>query len=440
MNYTHELKKLPKSEIEITVTVPKEELTQFLTKAAEQISQSTKIEGFRPGKASIDIVKQRVGEMKLLEEAAGLAVQKAYIDIATKEKIEPLSSPKVDFVKLAPDNDFVFKATVAIIPEIKLGDWKSIKVKEKTIEIKPEELDKVLKELQEARAKEVLDTKKVAKGDKVELDFDVFRDNVPIEGGAQKKYPLIIGSGQFIPGFEDKLIGAKAGDEKEFELNFPDEYHNKDLQGKPAKFKVKVLGVYKRELPEINNEFAKTMGQDTVDKLKEQITQNLEHEQHHKEEEKVERELLEAMINKSEFSELPDILLTAETNKMMQEMEQNITTQGLKFEDYLKHLNKTSDQIKLDFVPQALKRVQSALLLREIFFQEKIEVKETEIDQETEKMKQAYQQNPEMLKNLETPQYRDYMNNMLGNQKVMNLIKTTCVERNEKNPKIEHNH
>lgn len=440
MNYQHELKKLAKSEVELTVTIPKEELNKFLQKAAEKISQSTKIEGFRPGKASLDIVKQRVGEMKLYEEAAALAVEKSYIDIATKERLEPLGSPKVDFVKLAPDNDFVYKATVALIPEVKIGDWQSIKIKEKEIKITDEQINKVLDELKNARAKEILEDKATAKGDKVELDFDVLRDNVPIEGGAQKKYPLIIGSDHFIPGFEDNLIGLKKDEQKEFELSFPEEYHNKSLAGKLAKFKVKVLAVYKRELPEINDEFAKELGQESLAKLKEQIQHNLEHEEHHKEEEKIERELLEALIKKSEFGEIPDMLLTAETDKMIQELESNIAMQGLKFDDYLKHLNKTQEQLKLDFAPQALKRVQGALIMRQIFFDQKIEIKEADIDKQIEQAKAMYQNNPELIKQLDTPQYRDYISNMIGNQKVMDLLKTTCIARNSKNPKVEHNH
>lgn len=430
MKYQHELKKLAKSEVEITVTIPHDELKTFLAKAAEKISQSTKIEGFRPGKASLDIVKQRVGEMKLYEEAAALAVEKSYIEIATKEKLEPLGSPKIDFVKLAPGNDFTYKATVALIPEVKLGKWQSIKIKGNPIKISDQEINKTLDELKNTRATEVLEDKKIDKDDKVELDFDIFRDNVPIEQGSQKKHPIIIGSGNFIPGFEDNLIGLKKNEEKEFELTFPKEYHNKNLAGKPAQFKTKILAVYKRTLPELNDEFAKSMGQDSVAKLKEQIKHNLEHEQHHKEEERVEIELLEKIIDISEFGEIPDLLITAEVNKMLQELESNISMQDLKFEDYLKHLNKTAEQLKLDFTPQALKRVKSALATRVIFFQEKIEITENEIDLEIEKLKKAYQANPELIKNLDTPQYREYIRNMKSNQKVMELLKTICVERN----------
>jgi len=440
MEYTHELKKLAKSEIELTFTIPRQELKTFLEKAANKISQQTKIEGFRPGKASYEVIKQRVGEMKIYEEAAALAAEKAYIETATKEKIEPLGSPKIEFVKLAPDNDFVFKATVAMIPEVKVGDWKSLKIQEKEIKITDQEINKVIEDLRQSRATEVIEEKEAAKNDKVEIDMDISRDNVPIEGGAQKKYPLIIGSNHFIPGFEDNLIGMKANQEKEFELTFPEKYHNSNLAGKKANFKVKLLAVYKRTLPELNDEFTKTLGQESVAKLKEQIKHNLEHEQHHKEEERLEIELIDQIIEKSEVGDIPDRLIDAEANKMVQEMQSNIAAQGIQFDEYLKHLNKTQEQLKIDFVPQAIKRVKSALILRAIFFNEKIEIKESEIDQQLEGFKKAYQQNPEMLKNLQTPEYRDYLRNMLGNQKVLDLIKTTCVERKNENKNIKHDH
>jgi trigger factor len=429
MNYKYDLKKLPKSQLEIIVTIPGTELKPFLEKAVNEISQQTKIEGFRPGKVPYEILKQKIGEMKILEEAAAIAVEKSYIEIVGKEKIEPLGSPKIDFEKLAPENDFVYKATVNLIPEVKIGNFKDIKLKEKEIKITETEISKVIEEIKEMRATEVLEDKAIAKGDKAEIDFDVFRDKVPIESGAQKKYPLIIGSNHFIPGFEENLIGLKAGEEKEFELSFPEKYHNKNLAGKPATFKVKVLSVFKRTLPEANDEFAKSLGQDTLDALKHSIEHNLQHEEHHKEEERLEVELLEKLIASSDFGEIPDVLITAETNKMLQEMESNIAQQGLKFEDYLTHLGKTRDQMKLDFVPQAIKRVRGALLTRSLYFQEKMDITEAEIDREIEAMGRAYAQYPEMIKNLKTPEYREYVRNMIGNKKVIDLLKTSCIER-----------
>lgn len=440
MNYTYTTKKLPKSQLEITVTVPADELKPLLEKAVEEISQQTKIEGFRPGKVPYDILKQRIGEMKIYEEAAAIAVEKSYVEIGRKEKFEPLGSPKIDFEKLAPGNDFTYKATVDLIPEVKIGDFKSIKIKEKEIKITDAEINKTIDELREMRATEVLEPKVIAKGDKVEVDFEVSRDNVVIDGGTQKKYPLVVGTNVFIPGFEDNLIGLKAEENKEFELTFPEKYHNKNLAGKPAKFKVKILAVYKRTLPDANDEFAVSLGQKTIAELKESIEHNLEHEGHHKEEERLEIEMLEKIIDKSQFGEIPDILITAETNKMVQELEGNVLQQGLKFEDYLVHLNKTHDQMKLDFVPQAIKRIKGALLTRALFFQEKMEVPESEIDRELEAMTRAYAQHPEIQKNLKNPEYREYMRNMIANRKVMDFLKTICVEYSDENKKIEHKH
>jgi len=436
VQYKYELKKLPKSQVEILVTISHDELKPFIEQATQKLSEQTKIDGFRPGKVPLDILKKRVGEMKILEEAAALTVEKSYVEIATKEKLEPLGSPKIDFEKLAPDNDFVYKATINLIPEVKIGDYKSVKIKEQAIKVTDEDINKIIEEVRNQKATEVLENKAVEQGDRVEIDFDIFRDNVPIESGAQKKYPLIVGSGHFIPGFEEQLIGLKTNEAKEFELKFPEKYHNSNLAGKPAKFKVKLLAVYKRTLPELNDDFAKSVGGETLGKLKEQIKQHVEHEEHHKEEERVEIEMLEKLIEKSQVGEIPDVLVNSEVNKMLQELESNISRQGLKFEEYLKHLNKTTEQMKLEFVPQAIKRVKGALLTRTIFLAEKMEISESEVDKEIEAAGKMYQQYPDMLKNLQTPEYREYIRNMMGNNKVMDFLKAICVERTNQ----EHKH
>ncbi|OGY41518.1 MAG: trigger factor [Candidatus Buchananbacteria bacterium RBG_13_39_9] len=436
MNYTYVSKKLPKSQVELTVTISAENFQPLVNQAFDQISQQTKIDGFRPGKIPADIVKQRVGEMKIYEEAAILAVEKSYLEIATKEKLEPLGSPKIDMEKLAPNNDFIYKATVTLIPEVKIGDYKSIKIAEKEIKTTAEQINKVIADLRNLRATEILENKIIENGDKVEVDFDILRDKVPIDGGAQRKYPLVVGSGHFIPGFEEQLIGLKTGEDKEFNLTFPEQYHNKNLAGKESQFKVKIINVYKRTLPEANDEFAKSMGAENLDTLKQQIEHNLEHEEHHKEEERIEIELINQLIAKSQFGEIPDILINAEVNKMIQEMDSNLSMQGIKLDDYLKHLSKTLEQLKLEFVPQAIKRVQGALLLRAFFFQEKMEISEAEIDQEIEMAGKMYQANPELLKNLKTSEYRDYIRNSLGNNKVMNFLKTACVTHI--NPEHKH--
>ena len=436
MNYTYTIKKLPKSQLEITVTIPTAELQPFVERATTELSQQTKIEGFRPGKVPAEILKQKVGEMRIYEEAAALAVEKSYVEIGLKEKFEPLGSPHVDFEKLAPDNDFIYIATVNLIPEVTIGDYKSIKIAEKEIKITDEQINKVIDDLRNLRATEILENKIIENDDKVEVDFDILRDKVPIDNGAQRKYPMVVGSGHFIPGFEEQLLGLKAGENKEFNLTFPEQYHNKNLAGKEVQFKVKIINVYKRTLPEANDDLAKSLGAENMDNLKQQIEHNLEHEEHHKEEERIEIELINQLIAKSRFGEIPDILINAEVNKMIQEMESNLAMQGLKFDDYLKHLSKSLEQLKLEFVPQAIKRVQGALLLRALFFQEKMEITEVEIDQEIEMAGKMYQANPELLKNLKTPEYREYIRNSLGNNKVINFLKTACITRT--NP--EHTH
>ena len=166
MQYKYELKKLPKSQVELSVTIPHDELKPFVEQATQKLSEQTKIDGFRPGKVPLEILKKRIGEMKILEEAAALAVEKSYMEIATKEKLEPLGSPKIDFEKLAPANDFVYKATINLIPEVKIGDYKSVKVKEKEMVVKDEDINKIIEEVRNQKATEVLENKPIEKTDK----------------------------------------------------------------------------------------------------------------------------------------------------------------------------------------------------------------------------------------------------------------------------------
>jgi len=242
------IRKLPKSQLELKITVPAKELEKFLDMAAEELSKDFKIAGFRPGKAPRKIVEQQVGSEKVLAHAAEKAVRKTYTESIIKNKIEAIGEPKITITKIAPGNDLEFKAVIAIMPEISLGDYKkSIKgLKKSELEkIKPEEIKKELDILRKSRAKLITVSREARKNDYVEIDFDVFlieekSASRRIEGGKSQNHPLTIGESYFIPGFEENLIGMKANDEKEFDLEFPRDYHKKELAGKPAKFKVKM--------------------------------------------------------------------------------------------------------------------------------------------------------------------------------------------------------
>jgi len=417
--------------LEITFELSADELKPFLDQAASDISKSKNIKGFRPGHAPLEIVIKEVGEMTIYQTAANYAVEKIFNNYIDEQNIEAIDQPKVEVLKLAPGNPFSFKATIALVPKITICDLDKIKVdKLPEIKIEDKEVEKVLNDLQKMKAKEVLEEKTAEKGDKVEISFETFVDNVPIAGGKAEKHGVVIGEGHMIPGFEDNLIGLKKDDAKEFELEFPKKYHEEKLQGKKALFKIKVLAVYKIELPKIDDELAKGLGLKDLDGLKGNLSNNIKQEKEMKARQKQELEIIEKLIEKSEFAELPDSLIDTETHKMLHELQENITRQGMKMEDYLNHIKKTEADLRLDFTPDAIKRVKTALAIRQIAKDKNIQATDDEIKDEKEKTLISYQMNPayaahveDLKKQFETEQASRYLSNVIINRKTMEYLK-----------------
>ena len=277
-------KSLPKSQLEFLIELTIDELKPFVDWAVEEISKNRKIAGFRPGKAPYEIVAREAGEMFIYQTAAGEAADATLSKILNDEKLEVVNRPKIEVQKLAPGNDFIFKATVTLVPQVAACDFSKIKIKPPAeVAAEQKEIEKILDELRRMRAKETFENKAVEKGDKVEIEFETFIDGVAVEAGNAKKHFIHIGEGAMIPGFEDNLIGLKAGDEKSFELKFPKNYHQKNLAEKKADFKVKLTTVYRVELPELNDEFAKSLGLKTFMDLEKNISDNIKREKELKE-------------------------------------------------------------------------------------------------------------------------------------------------------------
>ncbi len=426
MNVTEN--KLPKSQIELAFELSTEEVKPYLEKAARKIANEREFPGFRKGKATYDIIKQNLGEMAIYQRALDLIVVDTYFKEIADRNIETIGYPSIDIVKLAPENPIIYKAVADLMPTVEACDYKAMSVEKKKISVDKDQVDKVVNNLRKFQAKETLEDRPAKAGDKVEVDFDVFQDNVPIEHGKQQKYPLVIGEEKMIPGFEDNLIGMKAEEEKTFGLSFPKDYHNKMLQGKKCEFKVKMNNVYKYELPELNDEFAKSLGMESLEKFNSQIEQNLRDEASQKEEQRVEIEMLEKLVDRSKFSDIPEKLVNHELDKMIGELEANIAREGMVFDDYLKSINKDIGQMKIDFTPQALKRAKLSILTREVAKKENISVSEKELAEEIEKTKKMYADNPEIIKNLETEGYKQYIENVLANRKVIEVLKAYIIK------------
>lgn len=422
--------KLPKSQVKLTITVPVGELAPHLDAAAAKISQEVKIEGFRPGKAPRNLVETKVGAMAVLQEAVDAVVQATYPEAVAQEKLKDVGMPEIKIEKMAPGNDLVYTATVAILPNVVLADAKKAKAERKNPSVTPEDVQKTLAELQKMHAKEVAEERAAAKGDKVDVDFQVFVDNVPIEGGTSKNHPVTIGANAFIPGFEEQLVGMKRDEDKEFELEFPKEYHESKLAGKKATFKVKAKTVYKIELPVVDDTFAKSLGGfQSLDELKKQIEKNMLTEREQKEQERLELEVLEKIAEKSKFDEIPDVMLENELDRMLREMEQQVGYQGGDFEDYLSHIKKSREDLRKEWRPQAEKRVKTALIVAEVIEQQKLTVPDAAIDAEIALLKKAYGQNQDVLKRLDSLDYRAYQRMVLLNRKAVDwLVKTALGE------------
>ncbi|MCD4760450.1 trigger factor [bacterium] len=421
-------KDLEKNQVELNIEVSLEEIKPHLEKAAQNISIKNKLPGFRPGKAPYEMIKSKFGDMGILQEALDFIISDSFYKAITREKLETVGQPDIKIEKVAPDNPIIYKATVSLLPKVTLGEWRKLSVNKKNAQATKEDVDKTLEQLINMNVKETIVDKKAGKGDKVEVDFEVFINKVIVEGGKNPKYPLIIGQSQMIPGFENYLIGLKAGDKKEFELKFPDKYFQNNLAGKKADFKIKVLNVYNRELSKIDDAFAKTMGFESLVKLNEQLKQNISQDKEAKEKQRVEGEAIMEVTKVSTIEDIPDTLIKNEVGKMAQELEHNIISQGMDMAGYLKSINKTQEDLQKEFEPQALQRIKAALVLRQLAQEEKIKVDDKDVVQELKKQEETHKDNKEALKNIQHPAYRQQLKNMMLNQRVIGLITETIIK------------
>lgn len=379
-NYLVKTNDLSKSSKELVFKIPAVEFTKFYEESLKELGKDLKVAGFRKGKVPADVVEKELTPERILYNAGDLAIRKIYVDAVVKENIPAIGEPKIDLKNIAKGEDFEFTAKIDLLPEIELKSYqKDIdKVNEKFVnkksETKEEDIQKEINVLAGQKVKVVTVKREAKKGNQVEVDFDVLVNNVIIEGGSAQKQIIIIGDNKFIPGFEEQLIGAKAGDEKEFELEFPKDYHAKHLAGKKAKFKVKINLVQERELPKIDDEFAKSFGKfKNLKELKDNIKHGLEHEQEHKKEDEWKKELIEALLEKSE-AEIPDVLIDNELDVMMRELENDVMRIGMQKEQYFSQIKTTEEKMKKEWrEKQAPNRVKVALILKKLAKDNKLE-------------------------------------------------------------------
>lgn len=423
------MKKLDQSQVELTITVTPADYASQLESAAVRISERAAIKGFRKGHVPYDIVKREMGEMNILQEALEPIVREQFLRAVKEEKLETIGMPKVNITKLAPNNDIEFTAIVALIPEVKLPKFSSIKVTPETPAVTDEKLQETLDNLRKLRATEVAKDGVADMDDKLIIDMDMFLDRVPVEDGQAKDYQVYLSEDHYIPGFNKELKGLKKGDEKKFSLPFPDTHYQKNLAGKTVEFAVKVKEVMARHLPELSDEFAKTVGQESMEKMKELLRNNLLEEATAAAEEKTAIAMLDAVIEKTTFAEIPAVIIDAEKQKMFFELKRDLDRHGVTIEQYLQDIKKKEDELLKDFTTQAEKRAKAALLSRTIAKENGLSPSEDEIKEEIKVLEMTYKDNPEYTKQLKLPEVHETIATMVQNRKVMAWLREQILEK-----------
>jgi len=412
-----EIVNLPKSEIELKIEVPVEKWQEFWEKTARDLSKDLKIDGFRPGTAPLSLIEEKIGKERILMESAERCIEEYYLKAISENKIEVLGQPVISILKLAKDNPLEFKARVAIMPKIKLADYKKIalETKRKKVLVEEGEIEETLSWLQRSRAKFSQKIGACQKGDWVEISLGVFSENL---SDSSITDAFILGEGKLIPGLEEKIEGMEAGQEKEFSLSFPKDHYQKELAGKTAQFKIKLESVQKIELPEINDSFAQNLGNfSDLPALKKSLKEGIFMEKEMAESQRVQQEILEKIRENSKM-EIPEVLLNSMKNQMFNELKEEVKKRGVSFEDYLKKINKSEDDLLKEISLEAEKRIERSLLLREISQKENIAVSGEEIKEKANEILRNYSTPPE----IDPAKFMEYTGEILRNKKTLEFL------------------
>ncbi|HHD92253.1 MAG TPA: trigger factor [Candidatus Portnoybacteria bacterium] len=420
-------KNLADSKIELEITLSEDEWERFIKQALEKISADLKVDGFRPGVLlPREIIEREAGQTTIFQEAADLAIKKSYPEVVIENNIQVIGHPKVEIIKMAESNPFVFKVEVAVLPEVELPDYqsvaKSVYSKKQKIKVDDKEIDDSLEWLRKTRAKLKTVDRAAQEGDLVEIDFEGTVDGQTKEGLKSENHPVVLGEGKMVRGFEDHLIGLKENEEKEFSLLFPDDYFNQELQGKLVNFKVKVKVVQEKILPELNDEFANSLGnfKDLSD-LRNKLRENINQEKENKEKDRI-RGLVLREVAKDAKVDIPDVLIDSEVKRMIDELKNNVEKTGTSLEKYLQEIKKTEEELKKEWRPKATEQIKIALCLRQIVKKEGIKASEEEVNQKVNELLQPYQNISEAEKAVSAEKIKDYAREIIENQKVFEML------------------
>jgi trigger factor len=424
-----QVEKLEKNMAKLTIEVSAEEFEAALEKAYRKNKNKITLPGFRKGKAPRKMIEKMYGAGFFYEEAANIIIPDAYSKAAEECEEEIVSQPQINVTQIESGKSFIFTAEVAVKPEVTLGEYKGLEVEKSEVAVSEEEVDKAVDKERESNSRMIdIDDRAVENGDMIKLNFEGFIDGVAFEGGKGEDYPLTIGSGSFIPGFEEQLVGAKIGEDVEVNVTFPENYQAEALKGKAAVFKCKVNEIKVKELPEADDEFAKDVSEfDTIAEYRDDIRAKLlEKKEQDAKRVKQNRVVEKAVANAT--MEIPDAMVDEQVRRMADEFSRRIQSQGITMEQYMQFTGMTADKMLEQWRPEALKRIQNSLVLEAIAKAEEIQISDERLDEEFEKMAAQYKMEVSKVKELMGDAGKEQMKDDLAIQAAVDLITDAAKE------------
>lgn len=425
-----QVEKLEKNMAKLTIEVSSEKFEKAIAKAYKKNKNKISMPGFRKGKAPRAMIEKMYGKGVFYEDAANSIIPDAYADAAKESELEIVAQPEIDVTQIESGKPFIFTATVALKPEVTLGEYKGIEVEKKEVEVTDEEVDTEINRVRESNARMIdIDDRAAQDGDTVVIDFDGYVDGKQFEGGKAEDYSLVLGSHSFIDNFEEQLEGKNIGEDVTVNVTFPENYQAEELQGKPAEFKVKIKEIKVKELPELDDDFAQDVSNfDTIAEYKEDLKKKLAENK----EEALKREREETVIGKiieNAQMDIPEQMVEAQTRQMTQEFAQRLSSQGLSIDQYMQFTGLTPQKMIEELKPQALKRIQSRLVLEAVVAAENIETSEDELNKEIENMASMYQMEVDKLKEVIGEEEKKQISLDLAVQKAVEMVTSAAVEK-----------
>ena len=424
-----QFEKLGKNMAKLTIEVPAEEFDAAIEQAYQKAKGRISLPGFRKGKAPRKMIEKMYGAGVFYEDAANIVIPKAYDDAIRESDEKIVSRPVINVTQIGAGKPFVFTAEVALRPEVTLGEYKGVEVPKADLEVTEEEIQAAVDKERDNNSRTIdVEDRGVENGDLIKLDFDGSVDGVPFQGGKAENYPLTVGSGSFIPGFEDQLIGAKIGEEVTVNVTFPEDYHAEELKGKEAVFKCKINEIKVKELPEADDEFAKDVSEfDTMAEYKEDIKKHLLEKKEADAKRNKERAAVAKAVENAQM-DIPEAMINEQIRRMTDDFTRRIESQGITMEQYMQFTGMDTKKLADQMRPEALKKIQNSLVLEEMAKAENIQISDEKLDEEIGKLAANYKMEAAKLKELMGDYEKEQMRNDLAVQAAVELVRNSAKE------------